>query len=59
MRAAVVHSFDSPLILEDVAIPEPQHGQVVVKVETSGLCHPDLHAAHVDWPVNPTTPFIP
>jgi propanol-preferring alcohol dehydrogenase len=59
MKAAVVHTFDSPLSLEDVPIPEPQHGQVVVKVETSGLCHTDLHAAHGDWPVKPTIPFIP
>ncbi|HEY5267070.1 MAG TPA: alcohol dehydrogenase AdhP [Acidimicrobiales bacterium] len=59
MKAAVVHSFDRPLVIEDVPIPEPLHGQVVVKVETSGLCHTDLHAAHGDWPVKPATPFIP
>lgn len=59
MRAAVVHSFDSPLVIEDVPVPDPGHGQVVVKVETSGLCHTDLHAAHGDWPVKPSIPFIP
>jgi D-arabinose 1-dehydrogenase-like Zn-dependent alcohol dehydrogenase len=59
MKAAVVHSFDSPLRLEEVPIPEPDYGQVVVKVEISGLCHTDLHAAHGDWPVKPATPFIP
>ena len=30
-----------------------------VKVEASGLCHTDIHAAHGDWPVKPTPPFIP
>lgn len=59
MKAAVVHSFTSPLRIEDVPIPEPGHGQVVVKTEASGLCHTDLHAAHGDWPLKPTTPFIP
>jgi propanol-preferring alcohol dehydrogenase len=28
-------------------------------VETSGLCHTDIHAAHGDWPVKPSPPFIP
>jgi propanol-preferring alcohol dehydrogenase len=32
---------------------------VVVKIETSGLCHTDIHAAHGDWPVKPTPPFVP
>jgi propanol-preferring alcohol dehydrogenase len=26
---------------------------------TSGLCHTDIHAAHGDWPLRPTPPFIP
>jgi propanol-preferring alcohol dehydrogenase len=32
---------------------------VVVKTETSGLCHTDIHAARGDWPVKPTLPFVP
>ena len=59
MRAAVVRQFNEPLSIEDLPIPEPGHGQVVVQVETSGLCHTDIHAAHGDWPVKPTPPFIP
>lgn len=59
MRAAVVHEFKKPLVLEEIATPVPGQGQVVVKVETSGLCHTDIHAAHGDWPVKPTPPFVP
>jgi alcohol dehydrogenase, propanol-preferring len=59
MRAAVVHAFDQPLRVEDVVKPEPAPGQVVVKMETCGLCHTDIHAAHGDWPVKPHPPFIP
>jgi len=59
MRAAVVHAFDQPLRIEEVPVPVPGHGQVVVKIETSGLCHTDIHAAHGDWPVKPTPPFVP
>ena len=32
---------------------------MVVKIETCGLCHTDIHAAHGDWPVKPHPPFIP
>ena len=40
-------------------VPEPGPGQVLVQVEASGLCHTDIHAAHGDWPVKPTPPFVP
>jgi len=59
MKAAIVHDFTKSLNLEEVPTPEPGPGQVLVKVETSGLCHTDIHAAHGDWPVKPTPPFIP
>jgi propanol-preferring alcohol dehydrogenase len=59
MKAAVVHEFTSPLLLEEVAKPEPDLGEIVVKIEASGLCHTDIHAAHGDWPVKPKLPFIP
>lgn len=59
MRAAVVHEFGAPLELEDRPVPTPGPGQVLVKVETSGLCHTDIHAAHGDWPVKPSLPFVP
>ena len=59
MKAAVVHRFDQPLSIEDVPIPEPGAEQVLVRIETCGLCHTDIHAARGDWPVKPTPPFIP
>src|SRR5713101_1463816 len=59
MKAAVVHDFKSPLSIEDVAKPEVAPDQIIVKIETSGLCHTDIHAAHGDWPVKPHLPFIP
>jgi propanol-preferring alcohol dehydrogenase len=30
-----------------------------VKIETSGLCHTDIHAAKGEWQVKPKLPFIP
>jgi propanol-preferring alcohol dehydrogenase len=59
MRAAVVTHFDAPLELQEVPVPEPAYNEVLVKVASCGVCHTDLHAAHGDWPVKPTLPFIP
>jgi alcohol dehydrogenase, propanol-preferring len=59
MRAAVVPRFGQPLVIEDRPVPEPGPDQVVVRMEASGLCHTDIHAANGDWPVTPTVPFIP
>ena len=59
MRAAIVREFGQPLSIEEVAVPEPGPGQIQVKIEASGVCHTDLHAADGDWPVKPTLPLIP
>jgi propanol-preferring alcohol dehydrogenase len=59
MRAAVVHEFGRPLQIEEVDVPEVRPGRILVKIEASGVCHTDLHAAEGDWPVKPSLPFIP
>ena len=59
MEAAVVRQFGQPLTLEEVEVPRPARGEVLVKIAASGVCHTDLHAAHGDWPVKPNPPFIP
>jgi alcohol dehydrogenase, propanol-preferring len=59
MRAAVVPSLGAPLEIRNVQTPTPGEGQVLVKIEASGLCHTDIHAARGDWPVKPKMPLIP
>jgi propanol-preferring alcohol dehydrogenase len=59
MKAAVVHALGKPLVIEDVPVPTPGPGEILVKVKACGVCHTDLHAASGDWPVKPTPPFIP
>ncbi len=59
MKAAVVPALGAPLDIRDVPVPEVGPGQVLMRVRASGVCHTDLHAAEGDWPVKPTTPFIP
>ena len=57
--AAVVRDFEAPLTIEQVLRRDLLAGQIRVQVEASGLCHTDIHAAHGDWPVKPSPPFIP
>ena len=59
MTAAVVTAFGAPLEVKEVPVPEPGPGQVLVELISTGVCHTDLHAAHGDWPVQPTPPFVP
>jgi alcohol dehydrogenase, propanol-preferring len=59
MKAAVLRKLGQPLTIEQFPKPDPGEGQIVMKVEASGVCHTDLHAVRGDWPVKPTPPFIP
>ena len=59
MKAAVVTQLGQPVEIQDRQVPEPSTDQVLVRIEASGLCHTDIHAALGDWPVKPSPPFIP
>lgn len=59
MRAALVPELGAPLIVTEIDLPRPGPGEALVKLETSGVCHTDLHAARGDWPVKPQPPFVP
>ncbi|CAM4328721.1 alcohol dehydrogenase AdhP [Kerstersia similis] len=59
MKAAVLRTFGQPLRIEEVEVPRPGPGDILVKIEACGVCHTDLHAVEGDWPVKPNPPFIP
>lgn len=59
MKAAVARAFGAPLSIEEVPVPEPGPGEVLVRIRASGVCHTDLHAVDGDWPVKPRLPLIP
>jgi alcohol dehydrogenase, propanol-preferring len=59
MRAAVVRAFGQALTIEEMLVPTPGPGEVLVKIEATGVCHTDLHAADGDWPIKPALPFVP
>jgi propanol-preferring alcohol dehydrogenase len=50
MKAAVLGDFGKPLVIEDIPVPEPQAGEVLVEVLACGVCHSDLHIADGDLP---------
>jgi len=41
-QAAVLHAVDRPLVVEEVELPQPGPGEVLVRNRASGLCHTDL-----------------
>ena len=43
MRAARLHAYREPLRIEEIPVPRPTEGQVVVRVLGAGFCHSDLH----------------
>ncbi|MEU7872116.1 zinc-dependent alcohol dehydrogenase [Dactylosporangium sp. NPDC049140] len=59
MKAAVVTAFGRPLHIEERPVPVAGPGQLIVRMQASGLCHTDIHAARGDWPVKPVPPFVP
>lgn len=59
MKAAVLHELRTPLKIERVPVPEPGHGDLLIKVTACGVCHSDLHAIDGDWTPPPVIPLIP
>jgi alcohol dehydrogenase, propanol-preferring len=49
MKAAVLHEFKKPLVIEEVKRPTAGPGEVLIEVEACGVCHSDLHVADGDW----------
>lgn len=54
MRAAVLHHpapiANRPLVLEDIPVPNPGPGEVLLKVEACGVCRTDLHITAGELP---------
>jgi S-(hydroxymethyl)glutathione dehydrogenase/alcohol dehydrogenase len=43
MKAAVLSEVGGHLVIEEIPTPQPQAGEVLVKVTSCGVCHTDLH----------------
>lgn len=57
MKAARLHAYGEPLVLEEIPTPEPRGDQVVVKVGGAGFCHSDLHVIDGEIRVLPRFPI--
>jgi len=51
MKAARLHEYKKPLVLDEVPLPAPGPGQVLVKIAGSGFCHSDLHVIDAELPL--------
>jgi len=49
IRAAVLERSGTPLTVEDLELRAPGSGEVLVRLEASGVCRSDLHQADGDW----------
>jgi D-arabinose 1-dehydrogenase-like Zn-dependent alcohol dehydrogenase len=50
MRAAVITRLNQPWEFQDLPDPHPQEGQVVIRIEASGLCGTDVHVHRGHFP---------
>lgn len=62
MKACVLHANrlvdQSPLMVEDVPLPEPRTGQIRIRVRACGICRTDLHVIEGELPER-KLPLIP
>lgn len=50
MRVAILEEPRADLKIEEIAVPEPRAGEVLVKVTACGVCHTDLHVIKDETP---------
>lgn len=43
VRGVIARSEGAPVTIEDIIIPDPGPGEVVVDIQACGVCHTDLH----------------
>ncbi|MFA7767504.1 S-(hydroxymethyl)mycothiol dehydrogenase [Streptomyces sp. NRRL S-448] len=56
VRAVVAREKGAPVTLETINVPDPGPGEALVKVETCGVCHTDLH--YRNGGINDDFPFL-
>ena len=53
MKAAVLYETNTDLVVEELDITEPGNGEVMVRMEASGVCHSDWHIIKGEWSHHP------
>ncbi|RJR27589.1 MAG: Zn-dependent alcohol dehydrogenase [Desulfobacteraceae bacterium] len=57
-RAAVLHEYKKPLVIEELELEGPKEKEVLVQYKAAGLCHTDLSILHGTLTM-PPLPCIP
>jgi propanol-preferring alcohol dehydrogenase len=57
MKAARLHAYGQPLSLDDVPVPTPAAGEVIVRIAGAGFCHSDLHVIDGEIKILPKLPI--
>jgi alcohol dehydrogenase, propanol-preferring len=58
MKAAVFHGPDGGLRIEEIAMPVPGPGEILVRVAGCGVCHTDLHYLDHGTPTFKPPPLV-
>jgi len=58
MRAMVLHTPRTPLVLEERPVPSPRAGEILVRVSACAVCRTDLHVVDGELPET-ALPLIP
>ena len=58
MKAMVFQQAQAPLQLMELPIPQPQEGQMLIRVRACAVCRTDLHVVDGELP-DPKLPLIP
>jgi NADPH:quinone reductase len=59
MKAAVVRQYsDSPLEICDIPVPEPEAGEILVKIHTAGVVLGETIIARGKYQIKPELPFV-
>lgn len=59
MKAAVIAAPGAPLRIVDLPVPKPGPGEILLRLEASGVCHTDVHVWQGHYrPETPPDPFI-
>jgi alcohol dehydrogenase, propanol-preferring len=58
MRAMIFEGQGHPLVLQDVPVPQPGTGQILIHIQACGICRTDLHIVDGELP-GPKLPLVP
>lgn len=58
MKAAIFKEPNKPLVIEEISVPQPGEGEILVKIVACGVCHTDLHYIDHGVPTFKKPPLI-